>query len=247
MGRSGTVVQRWHLLLDRSASLAVHPEQSEWTGQAWDATSRLTSASETQAVTVTGGGVTVGFRYTSARLSASSGDGNRLAQIGNGTLTTHTLDIGLALPEVLARQGSGWSELYVHQPNAVATKEGTGWSSSAADGLGSIRQQLDASGQVDAVNSYRPFGLPLEGNGGDPYGFTGEWWDGSENRGLLFLRARYIGAASTSRRQPAPPDQGGISTAVGLLRRWNRPGLQLSRGSKHIPGRGARQVGALTW
>jgi RHS repeat-associated protein len=92
---------------------------------------------------------------------------------------------------VLARQGSGWSELYVHLPNAVATKEGTAWRYSAADGLGSIRQQPDASGQVDGVNSYRPFGLPLEGKGGDPYGFTGEWWDGSEDRGLLFLRARY--------------------------------------------------------
>ena len=54
-----------------------------------------------------------------------------------------------------------------------------------------MRQELDSSEDVDAVNSYRPFGLPLEGNGGDPYGFTGEWWDGSENRGLLFLRARY--------------------------------------------------------
>jgi RHS repeat-associated protein len=128
--------------------------------------------------------VTIGFRY--------DGDGNRLAQIGDGTFTTHTLDIGLALPEVLARQGSGWSELYVHLPNAVATKEGTAWRYGAADGLGSLRQELDASGQVDTVNSYRPFGLPLEGDGGDPYGFTGEWWDGSEDRGLLFLRARYL-------------------------------------------------------
>ena len=149
----------------------------------WDAASRLISASETQAVTVTGGGVTIGFRY--------DGDGNRLAQIGDGTFTTHTLDIGLALPEVLARQGSGWSELYVHLPNAVATKEGTAWRYSAANGLGSVRQELDSSEGVDGVNSYRPFGLPLEGDGGDPYGFTGEWWDGSEDRGLLFLRARY--------------------------------------------------------
>jgi RHS repeat-associated protein len=90
---------------------------------------------------------------------------------------------------VLARQGSGWSELYVHLPNAVATKEGTAWRYGAADGLGSVRQQLDSSGIVESVNSYRPFGLPLEGDGGDPYGFTGEWFEDQVE--LLFLRERY--------------------------------------------------------
>jgi RHS repeat-associated protein len=42
---------------------------------------------------------------------------------------------------------------------------------------------------VAAVNDYRPFGSPLAGEGGSPYGFTGEWWEG--DAGLLFLRARY--------------------------------------------------------
>jgi hypothetical protein len=28
---------------------------------------------------------------------------------------------------------------------------------------------------VAAVNDYRPFGAPLEGDGGEPYGFTGDW------------------------------------------------------------------------
>jgi RHS repeat-associated protein len=58
-----------------------------------------------------------------------------------------------------------------------------------ANGLGSVRQQLDSSGIVESVNSYRPFGLPLEGNGGDPYGFTGEWFEDQVE--LLFLRERY--------------------------------------------------------
>jgi RHS repeat-associated protein len=52
-----------------------------------------------------------------------------------------------------------------------------------------VRQRLDASGQVAAVNDYRPFGSPLDGGGGDPYGYTGEWWE--DDAGLLFLRARY--------------------------------------------------------
>jgi RHS repeat-associated protein len=79
----------------------------------------------------------------------------------------------------------------LHLPNAIATDDGLVWSYNATDGLGSIRQQLDASGIVESVNSYRPFGLPLEGDGGDPYGFTGEWWTGNEESGMLFLRARY--------------------------------------------------------
>ena len=135
----------------------------------WDAASRSISASETQAVTVTGGGVTVGFRYTTLTLCASSGDGNRLAQIGDGTLTTHTLDpstsfaghpeqsewtgqaFGLALPEVLARQGSGWSELYVHLPNAVATKEGTAWRYGAAVPSRSLRDHLHRAADAAQV------------------------------------------------------------------------------------------------
>jgi RHS repeat-associated protein len=62
-----------------------------------------------------------------------------------------------------------------------------------------VRQRVDGSGQVLAVNGYRPFGSPLDGNGGAPYGYTGEWSivpeakrSGREDdAGLLFLRARY--------------------------------------------------------
>jgi hypothetical protein len=134
---------------------------------------------------------TLGFRYTALARSASSCDGDRLARIVNGTSTTHTLDpsagsgqaVGLRLPEVLRSQRVGESAiLYMHLPTGVASDDGAMWTYSAADGLGSVRQRLDASGQVVSVGSYRPFGLvlskvegsPLEGNGGAPYGFTGE-------------------------------------------------------------------------
>jgi RHS repeat-associated protein len=52
-----------------------------------------------------------------------------------------------------------------------------------------VRQRLDGSGEIDGELSYRPFGTPLEGDGGDPYGFTGEAWDAEA--GLLYLRARF--------------------------------------------------------
>jgi RHS repeat-associated protein len=38
--------------------------------------------------------------------------------------------------------------------------------------------------------SFSPFGVPLGESGGEPYGFTGEWWDAEVE--LLYLRARYM-------------------------------------------------------
>ena len=58
-----------------------------------------------------------------------------------------------------------------------------------------MRQELDSSEDVEAVNSYRPFGLPLEGNGGDPYGYTGEWWNGYIK--LTYLRSRWYDPGSS--------------------------------------------------
>jgi YD repeat-containing protein len=59
-------------------------------------------------ITVTDGVNDYGFRY--------DGDGNRLARIVNGTLTTHTLDVGLALPEVIVAYESAGTLWYLHLP-----------------------------------------------------------------------------------------------------------------------------------
>jgi RHS repeat-associated protein len=138
----------------------------------WNAAGRL--------ITITDGVNTLGFRY--------DGNGNRRVRIANGILTTHTLDIGFGLPEVLMEYGTDVTR-YLHLPHGIVTQDGGGWSYGAADGLGSVRQRLDGSGQVIATQDYQPFGSPLSGNGNAPYGFTGEWWEGQT--GLLFLRARY--------------------------------------------------------
>ncbi len=78
----------------------------------WSAAGRL--------ITVTDGISTYGFRY--------DGDGNRLARIVDGTLITHTLDVGLALPEVLVAYESDGTEWYLHLPTNVATDDGMAWS-----------------------------------------------------------------------------------------------------------------------
>ena len=43
-------------------------------------------------------------------------------------------------------------------------------------------------GTVIKYNDFDPYGTPIE-NGGDPYGYTGEWWE--DELGLLHLRARW--------------------------------------------------------
>lgn len=58
-----------------------------------------------------------------------------------------------------------------------------------SDGLGSIRQAVDENGKVVASYDYDPYGNPIQSSGGDPYGYTGEWWE--NDVGLLHLRARW--------------------------------------------------------
>ncbi|NIN68304.1 MAG: hypothetical protein GTO63_27070 [Anaerolineae bacterium] len=46
------------------------------------------------------------------------------------------------------------------------------------DGLGSVRQLVDTTGQIEARYAYDPFGVPLASNGvPNPCQFTGEAWD----------------------------------------------------------------------
>jgi RHS repeat-associated protein len=58
------------------------------------------------------------------------------------------------------------------------------------DGLGSVRQLVDTTGQIETNYAYDPFGVPVvEGDGSNPYQYTGEAWDAEVE--LLYLRARY--------------------------------------------------------
>jgi len=60
----------------------------------------------------------------------------------------------------------------------------------AHDGLGSVRQLLDSTGDLETNYAYDPFGVPVVGGEvSNPYQFTGEAWDGDVE--LLYLRARY--------------------------------------------------------
>ncbi len=58
-----------------------------------------------------------------------------------------------------------------------------------ADGLGSVRQAVDENANVVSYNEFDPYGNSVNDSGGDPYGYTGEWWENDIE--LLHLRARW--------------------------------------------------------
>ncbi|MGB3904693.1 MAG: RHS repeat-associated core domain-containing protein, partial [Anaerolineae bacterium] len=63
------------------------------------------------------------------------------------------------------------------------------------DGLGSVRQLLDNTGQIAETYAYDPFGVPLSADTVyNPFRFTGEVWDAEVD--LLYLRARYYQPAT---------------------------------------------------
>jgi hypothetical protein len=58
-----------------------------------------------------------------------------------------------------------------------------------SDGLGSVRQAVDEVGEVVVSYEFDPYGSPVDNIGGEPYGYTGEWYEGYIQ--LLHLRAKW--------------------------------------------------------
>ncbi len=105
--------------------------------------------------------------------------------------TTYTLDLAAPLVTALTERTGATTKQYLYgqgdSPMAVYT--GTWKYLSGRDGLNSVRQETDAAGNVLTTRSFDPYGVPLDGNGGAPFGYTGEQTDAT---GLVFLRARYM-------------------------------------------------------
>jgi RHS repeat-associated protein len=99
--------------------------------------------------------------------------------------TTFTLDI-LGLPEVISTTAGS---RYLHLPGVIMTQRAGEVKYLLPDGLGSVRQVVGESAEVVAYYEYDPYGSPVGDEGGEPFGFTGEWWEGEV--GLLHLRARW--------------------------------------------------------
>jgi len=102
-----------------------------------------------------------------------------------GDTTEYVLDLAATLPVVI----SDTEAVYLYGLDIVAQQQ-TDRYYYVHDGLGSVRQLLDTTGQIETNYAYDPFGVPMMG--GDvhnPYQFTGEAWDAEVE--LLYLRARY--------------------------------------------------------
>jgi RHS repeat-associated protein len=121
---------------------------------------------------------------------AYNGDGDRVSQTVDGTLTTYVLDVASPLTMVLAETTGADTVYYLHGLDLIAQSDGTNTEYFLYDGLGSVRQLADDWGQPSLSLSCDPYGSVYAESGAAEtgFGFTGE--QTGEN-GLLFLRARY--------------------------------------------------------
>jgi RHS repeat-associated protein len=148
---------------------------------------------------VTSGTLTTTFEYDGLPVPVAPRPGTGQAQVGNrtaqtvgGVTTEYVLDVAGGLPEVIVATRGEASTRYVQvQGQILAEHEAGAWGYVLPDALGSVRQVIDAAGQVTLAQSYDPFGASFEtfGSGESDFGYTGESWDAEA--ALLYLRARY--------------------------------------------------------
>ena len=131
---------------------------------------------------VVSGTLTTQFTY--------DGLGNRTATTVDGVTTRYALDVAGGLPEVIVATTGGASTQYLQVEGQILAQHDSGtWGYILPDHLGSVRIETDALGQVTVARHFDPFGVPMQADGGSPFGYTGEWWESHAE--LLYLRARY--------------------------------------------------------
>ena len=114
-----------------------------------------------------------------------NGDGVRTTKTVDSATTQYVLDLAATLPVVI----SDTEAVYLYGLDILAQQQSERLYY-AHDGLGSVRQLLDSTGDLETNHAYDPFGVPVVG--GDvynPFQYTGEAWDAEVE--LLYLRARY--------------------------------------------------------
>jgi RHS repeat-associated protein len=136
-----------------------------------------------------------------------------------GDTTQYVLDLAATLPLVI----SDTEAVYLYGLDIIAQQQAERLYY-AHDGLGSVRQLVNAAGQIETNYGYDPFGVPLVGGEVyNPYQFTGEAWD--EEVELLYLRARYyqpeVGRFIT--KDPWPGDDQRPGTLNGYVYVLNSP------------------------
>ena len=144
---------------------------------AYDQTNRLTQATQ--------GSQTTQFAYNGDGVRTCGEHSRTTSKTTGGDTTQYILDLAATLPVVI----SDTEAVYLYGLDIIAQQQSERLHY-MHDGLGSVRQLVDTTGQVETNCAYDPFGVPMMGgNVYNPYQFTGEAWDADVE--LLYLRARY--------------------------------------------------------
>jgi RHS repeat-associated protein len=116
-----------------------------------------------------------------------NGLGDRLSETVNGQTTHYTIDLNAGLTQVL----QDGTNTYLYGADRIAQYNTNGPEYYLGDALGSVRQMVDANGDVTLGRMYKPYGgvLSSVGGGATNYGFTNEWTDTST--GDVYLRSRW--------------------------------------------------------
>jgi RHS repeat-associated protein len=128
-------------------------------------------------IEVSGVGVDVSYAY--------NGLGDRLSETANSQTTHYTMDLNAGLTQVL----QDGTNTYQYGLDRIAQYSANGPEYYLADALGSVRQMVDANGNVTMGRMYKPYGgvLSSTGSGATSYGYTNEY----TSQGLIYLRARF--------------------------------------------------------
>jgi RHS repeat-associated protein len=126
---------------------------------------------------------------------AYNGDGDRIGQTVNGTLTTYVIDTATPLTMVLAETTNGQTIRYWHGLDVISQSDGSQTEYFGYDGLGSVRQLNDAGGSVGLAQTFDPYGngFSKSGTAISKLGYSGEQTD---SNGFVYLRARFYNPAS---------------------------------------------------
>jgi hypothetical protein len=113
---------------------------------------------------------------------AYNGDGDRVSQTLDGTLTTCVLDVASPLTMALAETTGTETITYLHGLDLIAQSDGANTEYFLYDGLGSVRQLSNNSARSLLSLSYDPYGSVYAENGAavTGFGFTGEQVAGSQ-------------------------------------------------------------------
>jgi RHS repeat-associated protein len=164
---------------------------------------------ENRMIAAQAGSVTTTYAYDA--------DGARTSSTTGGTKTNYVVDKNRDLAQVLEeRNGSGGLiASYVYGDDLVSQNRIGVLSFYHYDGLGSVRQLSNSSGQVTDSYTYDAFGTVLASTGStqNNYLFTGEQYD--PNVGFYYLRARYY-APANGRFLTQDPIEGDIFAPASL-------------------------------